>query len=340
MQINQYSINILGINLKMMRKIGVFTSGGDSPGMNAAIRAVVRTALYNKVSVVGILNGYQGMIDGLMNELSFSDVGNIIQRGGTFLGSARSKDFLSVEGRALAYNNLKRMEIDGLIVIGGDGSYKGALTFQNEYGIPINGLPGTIDNDIYGTDATIGFDTALNTVVEAVDKIRDTASSHHRVFFVEVMGRHTGFIGLDAGIAIGAEMALIPEELTDIDSIVVYLKRIRGQKKSSIILVSEGDDAGGAIEIMNRVKAQLADFDVRASVLGHMQRGGNPSAYDRILASRLGVKATEDLINGTYGCAYGVKGNDVISLPFDLAIAQNNPIDTSKLRVIEILSHC
>lgn len=323
-----------------MRKIGVFTSGGDSPGMNAAIRAVVRTALYNKVSVVGILNGYQGMIEGLIQELTFSDVGNIIQRGGTFLGSARSKDFLTIEGRALAYQNLKRADVDGLIVIGGDGSYKGAMAFQNEFGIPINGLPGTIDNDIYGTDATIGFDTALNTVVEAVDKIRDTASSHHRVFFVEVMGRHSGFIGLDSGIAVGAEMALIPEELTDIDAIVSYLKRIRGQKKSSIILVSEGDDAGGAIEIMNKVKAQLNDFDVRASVLGHMQRGGNPSAYDRILASRLGLKATEDLIHGVNGMAYGVQGNDIVALPFKKAIAKNNPIDTSKLRVIEILSHC
>lgn len=323
-----------------MRKIGVFTSGGDSPGMNAAIRAVVRTAIYNKVSVIGICDGFQGMIEGSMKELSFSDVGNIIQRGGTILGSARSKDFLTSKGRATAYGNLKKFEVDGLIVIGGDGSYKGALAFQNEYNLPINGLPGTIDNDIFGTDATIGYDTALNTVVEAVDKIRDTASSHHRVFFVEVMGRHAGFIGLDSGIAVGAEMALIPEELTDIDAIVGYLKRIRGQKKSSIILVSEGDDAGGAIEIMNKVKMHLDDFDVRASVLGHMQRGGNPSAYDRILASRLGVNATEDLLYGISGLAYGVNGNNLISIPFDQAVAQNNPIDLGKLRVIEVLSHC
>jgi len=323
-----------------MRKIGIFTSGGDSPGMNAAIRAVVRTALYNNVPVIGIYNGYQGMIEGTMDEISFSDVGNIIQRGGTILGSARSKDFLTPEGRALAFENLKKHNVDGLIVIGGDGSYRGAITFEAEYGIPMNGLPGTIDNDIYGTEATIGYDTALNTVVEAVDKIRDTASSHHRAFFVEVMGRHAGFIGLDSGIAVGAEMALIPEEETNIDSIIMYLNSIRGQKKSSIILVSEGDDAGGAIEIMNKVKPHLDGFDVRASVLGHMQRGGNPSAYDRILASRLGVKATEDLINGISGNAYGVKGNDVISISFHEALAKNNPIDRTKLRVIEILSHC
>ncbi len=323
-----------------MKKIGVFTSGGDSPGMNAAIRAVVRAALHHNVNVVGIYNGYQGMIEGAIEEIAFSDVGNIIQRGGTILGSARSKDFLTKEGRALAFQNLQQHDVEGLIVIGGDGSYRGAITFQSEFGIPINGIPGTIDNDIFGTEATIGYDTALNTVVEAVDKIRDTASSHHRAFFVEVMGRHAGFIGLDSGIAVGAEMALIPEEETNIDAIIAYLNSIRGQKKSSIILVSEGDDAGGAIEIMNKVRPHLDGFDVRASVLGHMQRGGNPSAYDRILASRLGVKATEDLIQGVNGHAYGVKGNDVVCLPFLEAVAKNNPIDRSKLRVIEILSHC
>jgi 6-phosphofructokinase 1 len=213
------------------------------------------------------------------------------------------------------------------------------MKLQEEFGIQINGMPGTIDNDIFGTEATIGYDTALNTVVEAVDKIRDTASSHHRVFFVEVMGRHAGFIGLDAGIAVGAEMELIPETPTNIDEIITYLKRIRGQKKSSIILVSEGDDAGGAIDIMNQVKLHLDGFDVRASVLGHMQRGGNPSAYDRILASRLGVAATQSLVDGFHSLAFGVKGNDVVSVPFDQAVAAHNPIDESKIRVIEILSH-
>jgi 6-phosphofructokinase 1 len=322
-----------------MRKIGVLTSGGDSPGMNAAIRAVVRAALFRNVPVVGIYNGYQGMVEGQMKNLSFSDVGNIIQRGGTILGSARSRDFMTKEGRKKAYENLQRFEIDGLVVIGGDGSYRGAIAFNEEFGMPINGLPGTIDNDIYGTEATIGYDTALNTVVEAVDKIRDTASSHHRVFFVEVMGRHSGFIGLDSGIAVGAEMALIPETLTDIHEIATYLKSIRGLKKSSIILVSEGDDAGGAIEIMNKVKQHLGDFDVRASVLGHMQRGGNPSAYDRILASRLGVQATEDLLKYESGFAYGVKGNDVVRHTFYEAVSQKNNIDLTKLKVIEILSH-
>ncbi len=322
-----------------MRKIGVFTSGGDSPGMNAAIRAVVRTALSRNTPVVGILDGYQGMIDGSFRELTFSDVGNIVQRGGTILGSARSKDFLTESGRKKAFDNLQEQEIDGLIVIGGDGSYTGAVVFNAEFGIPMNGLPGTIDNDVFGTEATIGYDTALNTVVEAVDKIRDTASSHHRVFFVEVMGRHAGFIGLDAGIAVGAEFALIPETVTDLDEIVKYLEYARGQKKSSIILVSEGDEAGGAIEIMNTIKAKLPDFDVRASVLGHIQRGGNPSAYDRILASRLGVKATIDLLNFESGFAYGVQGNDVVRHTFKEAIAQKSNIDLTKLKVIEILSH-
>jgi len=322
-----------------MRKIGVFTSGGDSPGMNAAIRAVVRTALYNKVNVVGIYDGYQGMIDGYMKELNFSDVGNIIHRGGTILGRARSDEFLTRTGREKAFRNIKSQGIEGLIVVGGDGSYKGAIVFNNEFDFPFNGLPGTIDNDIYGTEATIGYDTALNTVVDAIDKIRDTASSHHRIFFVEVMGRHAGFIGLDSGIAAGAEMALIPEEVTNIQDIVDYLKKIQGQKRSSIILVSEGDDAGGAIEIMNKVKLQLSEMDMRASVLGHIQRGGNPSAYDRILASRLGFQATEDLLKNVSGFAYGVKGNDIVKQSFEVAVHKKNKIDSSKSRVIEILSH-
>jgi 6-phosphofructokinase 1 len=323
-----------------MKKIGVFTSGGDSPGMNAAIRSVVRTAIYHKLEVVGIYNGYEGMIENNMRKLKFSDVGNILQRGGTILGSARSKEFMTPEGRKKAYDNLCANGIEGFVVIGGDGSFTGAQTFYDEYKIPFVGLPGTIDNDLYGTEATIGYDTALNTVVEAVDKIRDTASSHHRVFFVEVMGRHSGFIALDAGIAIGAEQILIPEERTDIDGLVHYLKRIRGKKKSSIILVSEGDDEGGAIDIMNKVKPRLEGFDIRASVLGHMQRGGNPSAYDRILASRLGVAATESLIAGKSNIAFGVKGNDVSIVSIKEAISNKETIDKSKLKVIEILSHC
>lgn len=323
-----------------MKRIGVFTSGGDSPGMNAAIRAVVRTAIYNNVEVFGIYNGFEGMIEDQIKRLHFSDVGNIIQRGGTVLGSARSKEFMTKEGRTKAYENLKKHHIEGLVVIGGDGSYKGAFVFHQEFGIPFVGLPGTIDNDLYGTDRTIGYDTALNTVVEAVDKIRDTASSHHRVFFVEVMGRHAGFIALDAGIAVGAEQTLIPEEVTNITALVDYLKKIRGLKKSSIILVSEGDDEGGAIEIMKKVESRLEGFDMRASVLGHMQRGGNPSAFDRILASRLGVRATEDLVKGASNVAYGIKGEEILSIHIEEAISNKETIDPEKLRVIEILSHC
>jgi len=323
-----------------MKRIGVFTSGGDSPGMNAAIRAVVRTAIYHKAEVIGIYNGYEGMILNNIRQLNFSDVGNIIQRGGTVLGSARSKEFMTVEGRQQAFENLKANGIEGLVVIGGDGSYAGAEKFHSEHGIPFVGIPGTIDNDLYGTEATIGYDTALNTVTEAVDKIRDTASSHHRIFFVEVMGRHSGFIALDSGIACGAEQTLIPEEVTDLNDLVNYLKRIRGQKKSSIILVSEGDDEGGAIDIMNKVKPLLGDFDIRASVLGHMQRGGNPSAYDRILASRLGVAATESLLSGKSNLAFGVVGNLISAIPVSEAISNKETIDKEKLRVIEILSHC
>jgi 6-phosphofructokinase 1 len=247
---------------------------------------------------------------------------------------------MTKEGRTKAYENLKKHHIEGLVVIGGDGSYKGAFVFHQEFGIPFVGLPGTIDNDLYGTDRTIGYDTALNTVVEAVDKIRDTASSHHRVFFVEVMGRHAGFIALDAGIAVGAEQTLIPEEVTNITALVDYLKKIRGLKKSSIILVSEGDDEGGAIEIMKKVESRLEGFDMRASVLGHMQRGGNPSAFDRILASRLGVRATEDLVKGASNVAYGIKGEEILSIHIEEAISNKETIDPEKLRVIEILSHC
>ena len=323
-----------------MKRIGVFTSGGDSPGMNAAIRAVVRTAIYHKTEVFGIYNGFEGMIQNEIHQLKFSDVGNIIQRGGTILGSARSKEFMTEEGRKKAYAHLLKHGIEGLVVIGGDGSYTGAQKFHSEFGLPFVGLPGTIDNDLYGTEATIGYDTALNTVTEAVDKIRDTASSHHRVFFVEVMGRHSGFIALDAGIACGAEQTLIPEEVTNLEELINYLKRIRGQKKSSIILVSEGDDEGGAIDIVNKVSPHLEGFDIRASVLGHMQRGGNPSAYDRILASRLGVAATESLLSGQSNLAFGVEGNAIKTISILEAISNKERIDREKLRVIEILSHC
>jgi 6-phosphofructokinase 1 len=321
-----------------MKNIGVLTSGGDSPGMNAAIRAVCRTALYQGVRVFGIYDGYQGLIENNLIELQSTDVENIIHRGGTILGTARSKEFLTYVGRKKAFDNFQSFDLDGLIVIGGDGTYKGAIVFNSEFGIPINGLPGTIDNDIFGTDSTIGYDTALNTIVDAVDKIRDTATSHHRVFFVEVMGRHSGFIGLDAGIAVGADLLLIPETPTEIDELAKYLNSIKVKKRSSIILVSEGDEYGGAIDIMNKVKARVPDLDVRASILGHIQRGGNPSAYDRILASRLAVQATDDLLSYNYGNAYGVQGDNLVKNSLALAVSQKINIDLSKLKIIGVLS--
>jgi len=322
-----------------MKKIGILTSGGDAPGMNAAIRAVTRTAIYHNIEVKGILNGFEGLIENKWMNLKFSDVGNIIQRGGTLLGSARSDEFRTPEGREKAYKTIQDNGIEALVVIGGDGSFAGAHQLFKEFKLPFVGIPGTIDNDLYGTEYTIGFDTALNTVVEAVDKIRDTASSHHRVFFVEVMGRHSGFIALDAGIAVGAEESLIPERTTDLRSLIHYLKRIRGKKRSSIILVSEGDDEGGAIEIMNKVKAELGDFDIRSSVLGHMQRGGNPSALDRILASRMGVKAIESLLLGEKDIMLGVQNNSIVSIPIKEAISKKETIDEDKLKVMKILSH-
>jgi 6-phosphofructokinase 1 len=322
-----------------MKRIGVLTSGGDAPGMNAAIRAVTRAAIYHNIEVKGILNGFEGMIENKFINLKFSDVGNIIQRGGTILGSARSMRFLEREGRLQAAENLQKSGIEGLIVIGGNGSFTGAHQLFLEHQIPFIGIPGTIDNDLFGTDFTIGFDSALNTVVEAVDKIRDTASSHHRVFFVEVMGRHSGFIALDAGISVGAEDALIPEIPNDINTLVNYLKRIRGKKRSSIILVSEGETEGGAIEIMKKVQNQLPDFDMRTSVLGHMQRGGNPSAMDRILASRMGVKAIENLILSKSDCMVGFKNNEIQLISIHDAINKKEQIDVEKLKVMQILSH-
>lgn len=322
-----------------MRKIGILTSGGDAPGMNAAIRAVTRAAIYHKMEVKGILNGYEGLIENKIKNLKFSDVGNIIQRGGTMLGSARSQEFMTKKGREKAYEVIQNNEIEGLVVIGGNGSLTGAHLLFEEFKIPFIGIPGTIDNDLYGTELTIGFDSALNTVVDAVDKIRDTASSHHRVFFVEVMGRHSGFIALDAGIAVGAEEVLIPEKTSDIPALVNYLKRIRGKKRSSIILVSEGETEGGAIDIMKKVQAELPEFDMRSSVLGHMQRGGNPSALDRILASRMGVEAVEMLLAGKTDAMIGVLQDKIIAVPIHDAIGKKNTIDKGKINVIQLLSH-
>jgi len=318
-----------------MKKIAALTSGGDSPGMNAAIRAVVKTALYKGVVSLGIYDGFLGMIEGRAKELTYNDVDNIIQYGGTVLGSARCEEFRTVEGRKKAINFLEKEGVEGLVVIGGDGSYTGASLLSKEMNIPIVGLPGTIDNDIYGTDHTIGFDTALNTVIDAVDKIRDTASSHHRVFFVEVMGRDAGFIALHSAIASGAEYALIPEEKTDLVKLSADIRENSGARRGTIIIVAEGDDAGNAFEIMNKVKPMLPGFDLRHSVLGHIQRGGNPSVKDRILATRLGNEAVHRLLAGQSNIALGMMGDKVVACPIEKAIKEHSSPDLGLLALLK-----
>jgi 6-phosphofructokinase 1 len=320
-----------------MRKIALMTSGGDSPGMNAAIRAIVKSCLNLGVTPFGIYDGYQGMMEGRGKEMGFTDVDNIIQYGGTILGSARSQEFRTIEGRKKAIRFLREKEVDGLIVIGGDGTYAGAKVLGEEMNIPIIGLPGTIDNDIYGTDYTIGFDTALNTVVDAVDKIRDTAGSHHRVFFIEVMGRDSGFIALHSAIAGGAESVLIPEEITDIQKLVRDIKEQNKGRRSSIIIVAEGDDGGDAFEIMNKVKPLLPEYDLRHSVLGHIQRGGSPSALDRINATRMGNYAVELLLKGESHLVVGLRGNDLNTSPIALAIKEHSVPNLDYLKIIEAL---
>lgn len=322
-----------------MKKIGVFTSGGDSPGMNAAIRAVVRSAAYHNIEVVGIRRAYDGMISGDFISLASQDVSGIIQRGGTILKSARSANFKTAEGRKKAYDNLVNNQIEGLIPIGGDGTFTGAKIFEEEYGIPSIGIPGTIDNDLYGTDNTIGYDTAINTVVEAVDKIRDTASSHDRLFFVEVMGRDAGFIALRSGISVGAEAILVPETPTYIDALIKKLESGRDQKKSSaIIIVAEGDDAGSASEVAKKVKERFDYYDTKVTVLGHIQRGGSPSAADRVLASRLGLAAVEALISGKSGEMVGVVNNQIKFTSYAQSIKHNVELNQNLLRLAEILS--
>ena len=279
--------------MKEIKTIGVLTSGGDAPGMNAAIRAVTRAAIYNGWKVMGIYRGYEGLINGDFKELTTESVSNTIQRGGTILKTARSEEFMTVEGRKKAYDNLVKFGVDALIVIGGNGSLAGAQDFAREYDIPIIGLPGTIDNDLYGTDSTIGYDTALNTIVECVDKIRDTATSHDRIFFVEVMGRDAGFLAQNSAIAAGAEAAIIPEDQTDIDQLEKFISHgCRKSKNSSIVLVSESPKDGGAMHYAERVRKEYPEYDVRVTILGHLQRGGCPSAYDRILASRSATPAS------------------------------------------------
>ena len=322
-----------------IKSIGVLTSGGDAPGMNAAIRAVVRTAIYNNIKVFGIRHGYKGMINGEIKELKSHHVANTIQRGGTILKTARSEEFRTIEGRKKAYNQLKAHNIDAVVVIGGDGSFKGALAFSEEHNIPFIGIPGTIDNDLYGTDDAIGYDTALNTVVEAVDKIRDTASSHDRLFFVEVMGRDAGFIALRSGIACGAEAVLIPEVPTHLATLKSHLEDGNKRKKSSnIILVAEGDHAGGAFEIAEKVKLDFKEYDVRVTVLGHIQRGGSPSAYDRYIASIMGVASVQAILKNEKNIMIGYVNREVVYVPFIKTVKHHKTINKSFLDILNILN--
>jgi len=325
---------------KPLKRVGVITSGGDAPGMNAAIRAVVRACSYYKVECVGFYRGYQGVIEGDYVSLNARSVKNIISKGGTILKSARSTEFRTKEGRAKAYKSLKQAEVDGLILIGGDGTFTGGVVFAKEYNIPFIGVPGTIDNDIAGTSFTIGYDTALNTVVDAIDKIRDTASSHNRLFFIEVMGRDAGFIALNAGVGAGAEEILIPEEDLGLPRLLESLKKSkRSGKTSSIVVVSEGDKIGkNVFELAEYVTENLPDYEARVSVLGHMQRGGSPSCFDRVLASRLGVKAVEELLDGKSDEMVGLVNNRVITTNVEKAIKASHPINKELLRISDILS--
>lgn len=325
--------------MSKIKKIAVLTSGGDSPGMNTAIRAVVRTCIYNGIEAYGIRRGFQGMIEGDIVSLVSRDVSNVLHRGGTFLKTARSKDFLTKKGREKAYKSIKQQEIDAIVVIGGDGSFKGANQFSKEFDIPVIGIPGTIDNDMYGTDYCIGYDTALNTVVEAVDKIRDTAGSHNRLFFIEVMGRDAGFIALRSGIATGAEAILIPEVKTHIEQLRAYLDDDYTRKKSSgIIIVSEGEYEGGAYEIVDKLKDDLDGYDIRVTVLGHVQRGGSPSAFDRVLAAGLGVASVKGLIDGKRDVMVGLINKQIVYTKIEKSVKHNKKINSELLSIVEILN--
>jgi 6-phosphofructokinase 1 len=323
-----------------MKRIAVFTSGGDAPGMNACIRAVVRGAVYHGIEVFGVRRGYNGMINGDIFQMTSHSVSNIVQRGGTILKSARSKEFMTPEGRKKAYDQLQKFGIEGLVAIGGNGTFTGATIFYDEFGIPTVGAPGTIDNDLYGTDHTIGFDTAVNTALEAIDKIRDTADSHDRIFFIEVMGRDSGYIAIQSGIAGGAEMVMVPEVLTPIKEVVEVLKQgWSRQKSSSIIVVAEGEEEGNAVEVAEKIRKQVeTEIDMRVTTLGHIQRGGIPTAYDRILASRLGLGALEGLMNGEKNVMAGVINNELVYTPFRDTIRLPKPISEDLLRMVKILS--
>ena len=322
-----------------MKKIGVYTSGGDAPGMNACVRAVVRTAIFNGLAVKGIKRGYEGMISNDIIDLDRQSVANIIQRGGTFLKTARSQAFMTKEGRKIAYDNIKKHGIDALVCVGGNGSYTGAKIFHEEYGVTCIGLPGTIDNDLYGTDFTIGYDTAINTALDAIDKIRDTAHSHERVFIVEVMGRNSGFIALDVAIAGGAEGALIPEDRGDWDKVLNHFNNPKRRKKSfSIIVVAEGDEQGGALILEKKLTSMYPDLKIRSTILGHVQRGGSPSARDRILASRLGSEAINALLEGQRSVTVGIVCDKVVYTPFEQAIEGKKTVSESLIKLAEILS--
>ena len=323
--------------MKEIKTIGVLTSGGDAPGMNAAVRAVTRAAISNGWKVKAIYRGYEGMINNEIKDFTTESVSNTIQRGGTILKTARSKEFMTPEGRKKAHANLRAHGIDALIVIGGNGSLAGAQEFARDFDMPCIGLPGTIDNDLYGTDSTIGYDTALNTIMDCVDKIRDTATSHDRIFFVEVMGRDAGFLAQNSAIAAGAEAAIIPEDDTDIDQLAQFIGRgIRKSKNSSIVIVSEKD--GGAMHYAERVRKEYPQYDVRVTILGHLQRGGTPTAYDRILASRLGVAAIEALKEGQRNVMIGIKNDQIVYVPIEKAIKINKPIDRELINVLTVLS--
>ena len=319
--------------------VGLLTSGGDAPGMNAAIRAVTRAAIYNGLNVKGIYRGYKGLITGEIFPFKTNNVSNIIQQGGTILKTARSVEFREPEGRKTAFETLQREGIDALVVIGGDGSLTGARIFAQEYNIPIVGLPGTIDNDLYGTDTTIGYDTALNTIMQAVDKIRDTASSHERLFFIEVMGRDAGFLALNGAIASGAEAAIIPEIWTEVDQLEELIKNgFRKSKNSSIVLVAESEINGGAMGMAERVKKEYPQYDVRVTILGHIQRGGSPTALDRILASRMGAAAIDALMEDQRNVMIGLQDDEIVYVPFSKAIKKEKPINRDLLNTLRVLS--
>ena len=321
-----------------IKTIGILTSGGDAPGMNAAIRAVTRAGIYNGYTIKGIYRGYDGLIKGEVRQFTTENVSGIITRGGTILKTARSKEFMTMEGMQKAYETCQREEIDALVVIGGNGSLAGARSFGMEFDFPVIGLPGTIDNDLYGTDSTIGYDTTMNTIMECVDRIRDTANSHERIFFVEVMGRDAGFLAQNSAIACGAEAAIIPEEMTDEDQLAQFMGRgIRKSKKSCIVIVSESPKCG-ALYYADRVKKEFPEFDVRVSILGHLQRGGTPSAHDRILASRTGVGAIDAISQGQRNVMVGVRNNEIVYVPFSECIRTDKPFDKKLIKVLDELS--